>query len=198
MIKDYLTDNGNRKSEKLPVSYNDNLPSTEIQKPFYAWQEKEEISLHDYLDVIIRRKWLIVTFLMLVFLSTLTFTLASTKIYKAVAIIEVNQNMPSSFPFTNGYRIEYKNAVLVYNFTAPERGESFGTDFMGNLKIYKNRAKKGKLIALKKEDGYTREINYFIDRIINDKPIEIATLNDAIKGMKIYEKIKSSLEKNNL
>ena len=67
MTKDHLTDNGNRKAEKLPVSFNDNLPATEIQKPFYTWQEKEEISLHDYLDVIVRRKWLIITFLMLRF-----------------------------------------------------------------------------------------------------------------------------------
>jgi uncharacterized protein involved in exopolysaccharide biosynthesis len=91
MTNDHLTDNGNRKSEKLPVSFNDNLPATEIQKPFYTWQEKEEFGLHDYLDVIVRRKWLIITFLMLVFLSTLIFTLTSTKIYKAMAVIEVNQ-----------------------------------------------------------------------------------------------------------
>ena len=72
MTNDNLTDNGNRKPEKLPVFFNDNLPATEIQKPFYEWQEKEEISLHDYLDVIVRRKWLIITFLMFVFLPPLS------------------------------------------------------------------------------------------------------------------------------
>ena len=91
MTKDYSTDNGNRKSEKLPVSFNENLPATEIQKPLYEWQEKEEINLHDYLDVIARRKWLIITFLMLVFLTTFIFTLTATKIYQALAVIEVNQ-----------------------------------------------------------------------------------------------------------
>ncbi len=99
MTNDQIIDGGSRKTEKLPVSFNDNLPSTEIQKPFYAWQEKEEISLHDYLDVIVRRKWLIITFLMLVFLSTLIFTLISTKIYKAMAVIEVNQASPQVTKF---------------------------------------------------------------------------------------------------
>ena len=99
MTTDQSTDNGNRKPEKLPVFFNHNLPTTEIQKPFYEWQEKEEISLHDYLDVIVRRKWLIITFLMLVFLSTLIFTLTSTKIYKASAVIEVNQASPQVTKF---------------------------------------------------------------------------------------------------
>jgi capsular exopolysaccharide synthesis family protein len=99
MTKDHLTEYGNRKSARLPVSFNDNLPSTEIQKPFYRWQEKEEISLHDYLDVIVRRKWLIITFLVLVFLSTLIFTLAATKIYKASAVIEVSQETPQVTKF---------------------------------------------------------------------------------------------------
>ncbi|MEN8692541.1 MAG: GumC family protein, partial [Desulfobacterales bacterium] len=99
MTKDHLTDNGNRRAEKLPVSFNDNLSATEIQKPFYTWQEKEEIGLHDYLDVIVRRKWLIITFLMLVFLSTLIFTLTSPRIYQAKAVIEVNQVSPQVTKF---------------------------------------------------------------------------------------------------
>ncbi|GAH00428.1 unnamed protein product, partial [marine sediment metagenome] len=99
MTNDHMIDGGSRKTGRLPVSFNDNLPATEIQKPFYEWQEKEEISLHDYLDVIVRRKWLIITFLMLVFLSTLIFTLASTKIYKAMAVIEVNQASPQVTKF---------------------------------------------------------------------------------------------------
>ena len=99
MANDHITDGGSGKSARLPVSFNDNLPATEVQKPFHTWQEKEEINLHDYLDVIIRRKWLIITFLMLVFLSTLIFTLISTKIYKATAVVEVNQASPQVTKF---------------------------------------------------------------------------------------------------
>ncbi len=99
MTKDPLIDSGNLKPGNVPVTFKDNLPTTEMQKPLYAWQDKEEINLHDYLDVIARRKWLIITVLMFVFLSTLIFTLTATKIYKASAVIEVNQASPQVTKF---------------------------------------------------------------------------------------------------
>lgn len=64
-----------------------------------GWQDDEEILLRDFIDILLRRKWLIVTVLTLVFLSTLIFTLASTKIYKASAVIEVNQETPQVTKF---------------------------------------------------------------------------------------------------
>ncbi|MBC2710755.1 MAG: polysaccharide biosynthesis tyrosine autokinase [Desulfosarcina sp.] len=85
---------GNSGDKMLPDIAGNHLPSNEFQKPFYEWQETEEIQLKDYLDVIIRRKWLIVTVLTLVFLSTLIFTLAVTRIYEASAVIEVHQETP--------------------------------------------------------------------------------------------------------
>ncbi len=65
-----------------------------VQQPYSEWQEAEEIQLRDYLDVILRRKWLILTVLALVFLSTLIFSLAATRIYEASAVIEVSQENP--------------------------------------------------------------------------------------------------------
>ncbi len=99
MTNDHKPNGEYRNSERLPVNFNDNLPATDIQRPFYNWQEKEEINLHDYLDVIARRKWLIFTFLTFVFLSTLIFTLTTTKIYKAMAVVEVNQASPQVTKF---------------------------------------------------------------------------------------------------
>ena len=66
----------------------ENLPSTELREPISEW-DQEEVHLRDYLNVIIRRKWLIIGFLGLTFISTLIFTLASQKIYKASTSIEV-------------------------------------------------------------------------------------------------------------
>ena len=66
---------------------------------FTNFKRHEEIQLRDYLDVIMRRKWLILTVLALAFLSTLIFTLASTKIYEASAVIEVNQETPQVTKF---------------------------------------------------------------------------------------------------
>ncbi len=65
------------------------LPSTELRQAAAEW-DAEEVHLRDYLDVIFRRKWLIVSFLMLTFISTLILTLASPKIYKASSSIEIS------------------------------------------------------------------------------------------------------------
>ena len=65
------------------------LPSTEFRQDFSDW-DMEEVHLRDYLDVIFRRRWLIISFLMLTFISTLILTLASPKIYKASSSIEVS------------------------------------------------------------------------------------------------------------
>ncbi len=67
---------------------NENLPSTEFRHAVPEW-DTEEVHLRDYLDVIFRRKWLIISFLALTFISTLIWTLSSPKLYKASTSIEV-------------------------------------------------------------------------------------------------------------
>ena len=86
-------------NQSLPVTTEETMPTKNIYQSVNEWQEDEEILLRDFIDIIIRRKWLIVTVLALVFLSTLIFTLASTKIYRASAVIEVNQETPQVTKF---------------------------------------------------------------------------------------------------
>ena len=87
----YVVNSGDNMS---PDVAGNQIPVNAFQEPLYGWQEPEEIQLKDYLDVIIRRKWLIVTVLTLVFLSTLIFTLTTTRIYEASAVVEVSQVTP--------------------------------------------------------------------------------------------------------
>ncbi|MBW2606868.1 MAG: polysaccharide biosynthesis tyrosine autokinase [Deltaproteobacteria bacterium] len=65
------------------------LPSTEVREPIPDWNE-EEVHLRDYIDVLVRRKWLIISFLALTLVSTLIMTMASPKSYKASATIEIS------------------------------------------------------------------------------------------------------------
>ncbi|MGB8427610.1 MAG: polysaccharide biosynthesis tyrosine autokinase [Desulfobacterales bacterium] len=84
---------------RLPATLGGQPPAAPDHSPFNGFQEIEEIQLRDYLDVLLRRKWLILTILMLAFLSTLIFTLAATRIYEASAVIEVNQETPQVTKF---------------------------------------------------------------------------------------------------
>lgn len=75
-------------TDGMPIRLENRLPSTEVRGPVAEWDE--EVHLRDYLEVMVRRKWLILSVLGLVFLSTLIFTLAATKIYKAEGSVEVS------------------------------------------------------------------------------------------------------------
>ena len=91
MSSDEAKNVGNSEDKMPPDLVRNYLSDNAFQKLFYEWQETEEIKLKDCLDIIIRRKWLIVTVLTLVFLSTLIFTLTATRIYEASAVVEVSQ-----------------------------------------------------------------------------------------------------------
>jgi capsular exopolysaccharide synthesis family protein len=74
------------------------LPSAEFRKAI-PQPADDEIEIRDLIDVLIRRKWLIISILSFVFISTLIFTLSSTRIYKAVAVIEVTRQTPKVTKF---------------------------------------------------------------------------------------------------
>ncbi|MDD3991547.1 MAG: polysaccharide biosynthesis tyrosine autokinase [Desulfobacteraceae bacterium] len=63
-------------------------PSTEFRDPTPEW-DPEEVHLRDYLDVLLRRKWLVINALLLTFVTTLIITLAQPKLYQASATLEV-------------------------------------------------------------------------------------------------------------
>jgi len=75
-----------------------NLPSTEVRDQVPPWSE-DEVNLRDYLDILIRRKWLVLSFLALVFITTLVFTLSMPKIYRAEGTIEVTHETPKVTKF---------------------------------------------------------------------------------------------------
>jgi len=96
MSKDNDTNREFGKADRQLVPVNDNLPSTELREAVYGYPHEEEIHLRDYLDVILRRKWLIFNFLVLTVISTLILTLATPKIYKASTTMQAeatNQNI---------------------------------------------------------------------------------------------------------
>ena len=64
------------------------------------------------------------------------------------------------------------------------------------MKLHDRNEKFSKKIELDDSDPYKKEISYFIDCIINNKPIEHGTIEDALNGMKMVNLIKKSLQEN--
>ncbi len=92
------TDYPSPATELEPVSSSKHLPSTEYYEERAEWDE-ETLNLRDYLDVIIRRRWLISGIIFFSFITTLIFTLTSTKLFKASATIEVTPQTPKVTKF---------------------------------------------------------------------------------------------------
>ncbi len=72
-----------------PVPAGSQLPSTEVRESIPEAFE-EEINLRDYIEVVFRRKWLIIGVLFLTFVSALIFNLTAQKLYVATGTLEAN------------------------------------------------------------------------------------------------------------
>ena len=111
-----MGNNSQQREMPVPATYQNRneeyLPSTEFRTSIPEW-EGEEIHLRDYLDVLLRRKWLILATLFLVFLSTVIFTLTSTKIYRATGRLEVVQKSPQVTQFEEVVASDIKYAEFL-------------------------------------------------------------------------------------
>jgi capsular exopolysaccharide synthesis family protein len=196
MTDDPISNDGAGKAGRFPVSLNENLPSTEFKRPFYEWQEKEEIRLHDYLDVIIRRKWLIITVLMSIFLSTLIFTLASTKIYKASAVIEVKQESPQVTKFEEVLGSEVKAREFYETQVELIRSKTL----IGRIIEKLNLNEHSVLAQTLYDDGDPSAIQHIKDFIksllpgYKDKAADSVVSEEILKQQKLFNYIKENLE----
>ena len=68
-----------------------NLPS-KYYRDGIPENDGDEIHLRDYIEVVMRRKWLVISMLFFTFISTLIFSLTAEKYYKATGSLEVNQD----------------------------------------------------------------------------------------------------------
>lgn len=99
MTSDQERFSGHSQEGMLPDVAGRHLPAGPSPEPQMDYRQVDEVELRDYIDVILRRKWLILTVLSLVFVSTLIFTLAVTRIYEASGVLEVSQKTPQVTSF---------------------------------------------------------------------------------------------------
>ncbi|MDY0313252.1 MAG: Wzz/FepE/Etk N-terminal domain-containing protein [Desulfobacterales bacterium] len=85
-----MTDDFDDRAKEVPAPRQAQAPppSTEFRDPIPEW-DPEEVHLRDYVDVLLRRKWLVINALLLTFVTTLIITLAQPKLYQASATLEV-------------------------------------------------------------------------------------------------------------
>jgi len=83
------THTSDQSAAMYPSTAGNNLPSVDYRESLPDAFE-EEINLRDYIEVMLRRKWVVIGFLFLTFVSVLIFSLAAEKQYLAVGTLEVS------------------------------------------------------------------------------------------------------------
>lgn len=89
-------------------------PSTEVRG--YLPEFEEVVDLHDYLDILFRRKWIILAFLVCVFVSTLIVTLAMKPVYKAEGRLEFNIQAPKVTKFQDVVESQFTQVQQIREF----------------------------------------------------------------------------------
>ena len=111
-------------------------------------------------------------------------------------VIEATQNLPQCAPYAMGYRIHFDRATLAYSYTAPEQATSdLEPRFGGDLRVYEHEADTGEPIAFEAHSPYESEIDYFVDCVVHDRPIDKGSVADAVAGLRLYELVKQALER---
>lgn len=91
-----MAEQGNTPVHMNSAKTNGNLPSTDFRESIPESAD-EKPHLRDYIEVLIRRKWLVIAMLFLTFISTFIFSLAAQKQYVASGTIQVS---PESYKVT--------------------------------------------------------------------------------------------------
>ncbi|MEJ5363563.1 MAG: polysaccharide biosynthesis tyrosine autokinase [Desulfosoma sp.] len=71
-----------------PASPRASLPSTEFREAVPEWEDT--VDLRDYMEILLRRKWTVISVLMVVFATTLVVSFTMTPVFKAQARLEVS------------------------------------------------------------------------------------------------------------
>ena len=80
-------------SELISSEKKEYLPSG-ILRSFHENEEKE-VHLRDYLDVLLRRKWIVIVFLATVVVTVAFASILMTPLYKATAIVQIKKRTPN-------------------------------------------------------------------------------------------------------
>lgn len=90
--------NGTKNNQYLkPYEPHDLPPSTYIR--YLTAEKEEEIHLRDYINVIIKRKWYVVAFLVSAVVTTMAITLMMAPVYKSTVVIKIDKEDPNILSF---------------------------------------------------------------------------------------------------
>ena len=84
---------GKEEDRQITLAFTEaNLPAVESRQPVPEFDDSAD--LRDYLEIVLRRKWLVLTFLLATFVTVLVVSLAMKPVFKAGGKLELSMQMP--------------------------------------------------------------------------------------------------------
>ncbi len=110
----------------------------------------------------------------------------------AKGVVETSFSMKNGYPFTMSAKIMGTKATIEYIYRAGfDINQRDGADLL--LKIYKD-GEKPQILQPEPYDAYTKQLEYFINCVENQKSPEIITISQSIDVLKTIAAIKESAE----
>ncbi len=121
-----------------PVSVT-HLPATELRESPPDFEDSAD--LRDYLEVVLRRKWLVLTFLVGVFITTLVLSLSMQPIFKATGRVELSIRAPKVTKFQDVDAVgQIQTRELMQTHVKLLQSESLARRVMEKLHLEENPA----------------------------------------------------------
>jgi len=183
---------------------NDNQITTELRQAISELDSEEEVHLRDYLDVIFRRKWLIISLLALTFITTLILTLSSPKLYKATASIEVSTHEQKVTNFEEVMSTEMRAQEFYQTQVTLLQNQALALLVMEKLDLANHSVMKELLFGDKKPGSLTRlkgmlkdQFKNLVEKLKanNEKAVEPVSLvgKEALKQHALLEFLSKNL-----
>ncbi|MCD6388834.1 MAG: GumC family protein, partial [Desulfobulbaceae bacterium] len=136
------------------------LPATRYREPIPDIIEKE-VNLRDYLEVILRRKWLVIGILFFTFVSTLIFSLVAEKQYEASGSIEISQESQKVTKFEDMVTERLRGQEFISTQTS-----LLTSDTLASRTIKKLNLAEHPLLVEEPDDGLIAQANAFIKSLV--------------------------------
>ena len=130
-----------RKMDPPPKDYpalppGSNLPSTEVREPTPEFEDAAD--LRDYLDILLRHKWIVLTVLLVVFTATLVGSLAMKPVFKARASLELNIQAPKVTKFEDVVASQLQTREYMQTQVRLLQSESLAQRVIDRLQLEQN------------------------------------------------------------
>ncbi len=156
----------------------------------YSYPDAEELHIRDYIQVILRRKWIVITFLIAV-MSTVTIgTFMMKPLYKATTTLKIDKDNTQVVVFKDSYAIEDVNDKYYQTQYKVLKSRNLAQRVIRKMKLYANPE-----FSVEKTEKSSAQASHFLKRNANLQNTQINSdlVNSFINRIDIEPQSKSSL-----